>query len=66
MDVRRGTPAMVIPWPSAATPQTPTLASTRRAGCLRAHGRVAGRSFGTTKFHAPRLALHPAGNRRGA
>ena len=36
MDARRGAPARVIPFPSAATPQTPVLAATHHVfHCVR-------------------------------
>jgi hypothetical protein len=59
MNARRGAPAMVIPWPSGATPQSPFQTATRRGQAMRAQRRVAARRRGMTTVSSPRLALHP-------
>lgn len=55
---------MVIPLPNPTTPQARFVGATRRDAPLRAHCRVAGRLWWAAPRRVPRLALHPAAERR--
>jgi hypothetical protein len=50
---------MVHPLASDATPQTPILALTLRAGAISAHRGVAATGKAASIAASPRLALHP-------
>jgi hypothetical protein len=59
MDARRVATPIVHLWASDATPQTPILALTLRAGAISAHRLVAATGKAAGIAASPRLALHP-------